>query len=123
MRVWTPLPFHTERDVHGLSWKFSLTSDDIDPRIVNALGITVMETREVLIWAGQPLREMADTIVHETAHVHLWASQKRVCETSIGVVIPQLMDSIRRRGWTMPTLPDGWRGLAQHARHVRASGR
>lgn len=119
MRTWTPLHMHTERDVHGYSWEYYLTSDDIHPDMVGAYGLTIFTARTVLVWAGQPTREMHDTVLHETAHVHLYTRTGRICEQAISVVVPSLMDTIRRQGWQMPTLPHGWRSLAAHARHVR----
>ena len=118
-RDWQPLVWFSERDEHGHYWCVILTSDDLHPKIRGCFGLTLCGGHTVLIWAGQPLSELRDTLLHEMAHVHCWSHGRAINEQSIRRVIPRLLTTLRRQGWQMPPLPDGYRNLAAHARYVR----
>jgi hypothetical protein len=109
-----------EIDTHGYEWEIVLTSDELSPDIQGHDGRTLMPPyRKVLIWAGLRRPLLLETALHEVAHVHKWASEKRKAEYEISSVIPDILPTLLRQGWLPPSLPDGWRPLAAHARHVR----
>lgn len=118
-REWSELLWWTERDVHGMQWPVILTSDDLNKWIVRCDGRSILSERIVYIWAGQNRAGLLDTVCHELAHVHSWASQKRVNEQSIRNVVPQIVPMLARQGWSPPALPAGYRSLQAHARYVR----
>lgn len=118
-RDYLPLVWWQERDEHGHYWAVILTSDEIHAAIHGNLGVTLCGGHTILIWAGQPRDELLDTALHEVAHAHSWANSESINESSISRVIPRIVRTLRRQGWSPPPLPAGWRALAAHARHVR----
>jgi hypothetical protein len=118
-REYLPLIWWRERDEHGHYWAVILTSDDLHDSIRGNLGITLCGGHTILIWAGQGRDELLDTALHEVAHAHSWANADSINERSISRVVPRIVRTLRRQGWTPPPMPEGWRSLASHARHVR----
>lgn len=118
-KSYLPLIWWRERDTEGKTWDVILTSDDIHKEIKDNLGLSLLGGNTILIWAGQDRRELLDTALHEIAHAHSWATKREINESAIGRVVPRIVDTLRRQGWSPPPLPAGWRSLAAHARWVR----
>lgn len=127
-RVYQPLHWWTETDVHLRRWRIWLTSDDLHPFMACGPsgnpyeGLIVYENREIFIFAGLRKADLLDTALHELIHANLWKRTivgKRTEENAIRMVVPAIVATLKRHGWKPPELPDGWRRLANHARIVR----
>jgi len=77
----------------------------------------------VVIWAGTKRQYIPYELFHELGHAimdGLGIVSDKAEEKVLDAIDLSLSTILKAQGWELPPLPDGWRGLAQHARRVRA---
>lgn len=116
-----PLLWETFRDAKGRTWRVWIAAqcDELDGN----MGMTFFDTRQVYVYAGQSKEELADTYLHEMAHVAMNGKDhnRMFEENAIALVVPNILPTLRRSGWRMPALPDGYEALRRAAKKEEKS--
>jgi hypothetical protein len=112
----SPIPVYlTSPDLHPFL-------DQCPPGSRYADAYTDRDAWEILIFAGSPMADMLDALLHEHQHAALTPDRPlcaRTEERAVEAITPAILPGLKALGWNPPALPDGWRSLAAHARWVR----
>lgn len=77
----------------------------------------------LIVWAGLTRSSLHEIVLHELAHAcfdnDALGVGRMTEEKAIVSMQTNMAESLRRQGWRLPPLPDGWRGFSQHARALR----